>query len=117
RIQEQLAWLAEVLSDLSSRMKRIADQRRGGLGEFADAGAPGDTLSWSALLGDESPPAPAAAPKSRRPAPGGRPTIRYAQFVEFSTHAELVKFATLPPIRAEDIAAVDWEDLERRLLG
>jgi hypothetical protein len=117
RIQEKLSELAEVLSDISSRMKQIADQRRGGLRAFEEADGMPDGLCWPILLPGRQHPPEAAAPAVPPPVPAAEPSIRYAQFVEFSTHEELLKFKELPPIRTEDLAAVDWEDLERRLVG
>ncbi len=44
----------------------------------------------------------------------GIPRSRYARYVEFMTADELMRFDGLPPIQANDIASIDWGDLERR---
>ena len=116
-LQKKLSELAEVLGDISSRMKKMADQRRGGLVELEQASCDphADLLS---LLGEK---VDLAKSVSRKPTSMDRtcnvPKFRYAQYVEFSNLEEFLKFKDLPVIKADEIAGVDWEDLEKRLVG
>jgi len=117
-IQAKLAKLAEILSDISSQMKQVAELRRGGLRALERA-AEGSDLDWlppmPGLTGGEL--EPAEAPPTRFETSRGKPRIRYAQYVEFSTLDEVLKFKHLPAIKREDVASVDWDELERKLAG
>jgi len=116
-IQEKLSELAEILSDISSDMKKIADQRRGGLLSLEQA----DYSSSIAMLPLQEDQVDRAKEVSRKPTsmdPScGIPRFRYAQYVEFSSLEEFLKFKDMPAIQSEEIADVDWQDLERRLVG
>jgi hypothetical protein len=115
-IQAKLAKLAEILSDISSQMKQVAELRRGGLNAL-ERTANGSDLDWLPpmpnLAGGE--PEPRETPPARFEKQKGRPRIRYAQYVEFSTLDEVLKFKHLPAIKKEDVAKVDWDELERKL--
>lgn len=116
-IQKKLSELAEILGDISSRMKKIADQRRGGLLELEQASRD-PNVDLIPLLGDR---VDLAKKVSRKPTSMdlncGIPKFRYAQYVEFSNLNEFLKFKDLPVIKADEIAGVNWEDLEKRLVG
>ena len=125
-IQKKLSELAEVLGDISSRMKKIADHRRGGLMELEQA-SHGSQVDLLSLLGEKPDTEDIdediciAESVARKPVSMdwtcGVPKFRYAQYVEFSSLEEFLKFKNLPVIQADEIAGVDWEDLEKRLVG
>ena len=126
-IQKKLSELAEVLGDISSRMKKIADHRRGGLMELEQASQQGSQVDLLSLLGEKPDTEDInediciAESVARKPVSmdwtSGVPKFRYAQYVEFSSLEEFLKFKNLPVIQADEIAGVDWEDLEKRLAG
>lgn len=115
-IQAKLAKLAEILSDISSQMKQVAELRRGGLSALERA-ANGSDLDWLPPMPNQAGREPEAreTPPARFEKHKGRPRIRYAQYVEFSTLDEVLKFKHLPAIKKEDVAKVDWDELERKL--
>jgi len=117
-IQAKLAKLAEILSEISSQMKQVADLRRGGLRALERA-VDGSALDWLPPMPNlaEGEPDRRETPPARFPRDKGRPRIRYAQYVEFSTLDEVLKFKHLPAIKREDVASVDWDELERKLAG
>ena len=39
----------------------------------------------------------------------------YREFVEFSSADEFIRFKEFPPITAEEISAIDWDDLSKKL--
>ncbi len=47
----------------------------------------------------------------------GVPQIRYAQYIEFNSLEEFMKFKDLPTIKEEDLATVDLAELERLLMA
>ena len=115
-IQERLTELAEIMTDISSQMKKIADQRRGGLLALEKANA-NPCAEWLPLLDDRADRARAVSRKPVSVDPAcGVPRFRYAQYVEFTNLREFLKFKDLPAIQSEDIARIDWADLEQRLM-
>jgi hypothetical protein len=118
-IQAKLAKLAEILSDISSQMKRVAELRRGGLRALEHATDRPD-LDWMPPIAGAAgrhPEPPETPPPIRFETNPGKPRIRYAQYVEFSTLDEVLKFKHLPAIRRQDVANIDWDELERKLAG
>lgn len=116
-IQDQLTKLASVLSDISAEMRKIADQRRGGLPEFAQTNRKAVFEELRPFFSDEG--LARAKEMSKKPTSVdpdcGVPQLRYAQYVEFTNAAEFMKFRDLPGIDRTEIEAVDWSDLERKI--
>jgi hypothetical protein len=110
-IQQKLRDLGELLSELSSQMKRVAACHRRGLEHLEEAEDPEILLAPDGDLGTD-------ADFERRPAPvfrNGRFRMNFAQYVEFASAAEVEKFGALAPITPDEIAAVDWDELAGRL--
>ncbi len=47
----------------------------------------------------------------------GAMPFSYREFVEFTSADEFERFKSMQPISKEEIAAVDWDELSRGLLG
>lgn len=110
-IQQKLRDLGELLSELSSQMKHVATSHRRGLEHIEEAEDPELLLAPDTC-------GPSDADFERRPAPvfrDGRFRMNFAQYVEFTSAEEVAKFQAMKTITAEEITAVDWDDLADRL--
>lgn len=94
------------------RRAKLALERK----EPLPAGLPGDISTLTAQV-KQTP------PKERKPSPepkigpDGRPEMGYRDYVEFSSLEEYRKFKDRPAIKAEEVKAVDFDELAKKLGG
>lgn len=116
-VRIQLEELAAVLAQVAGCLRYLAEHNRRFLLELERCGSD-PVAGLAAGMRERLERAKAISRKpTRRVASSGIPPLRYAQYVEFSSLEELLKFKDLPPIRREQIARVNWDELLRRLLA
>lgn len=96
------------------RRAKLALERK----EPLPAGLPGDLSTLTAQV-KQTPPAKEkkSMPAAPKIGPDGRPEMSYRDYVEFSSIDEFRKFKDRPAIKAEELKAVDLDDLANKLGG
>jgi len=120
-ILKKLGDLADILNEISRKMRVAADEQKQGLRDLSQIG---DSLTKA---GSEPPARPLPLSKrqlrraqevSRKPVQvhgpvGGKMT--YGEYLEFTSMEEFRRFQTLPRITKEEVRNCDWDALEQSL--